>query len=82
MVDVALLHGIVFGVFTLAHTRLGGLAARFTILGNQRTEILRLGILALRRRTPLAGSRLRSLLPDRLLVRIFLLIKHTHAYGA
>ena len=82
MVDVALLHGIVLSVLTLAHTRLGGLTARLTILGNQRAKILRLSILALRRRTSLARSRLLGLLLDGRLVRVFLLIKQTHAYRA
>ena len=82
MVDVALLHGIVLSVLTLAHTRLGGLTARLTILGNQRAKILRLSILALRRRMTLAGSGFRNLGLDRLLRRLFLLVKQTHAYRA
>ena len=43
VVDVATLHGIVFGVLTFADAGLGRLTAGVAILGDQRTEILRLG---------------------------------------
>ena len=74
VVDVATLHGIVFGVLTFADAGLGRLTAGVAILGDQRTEILRLGVLALRGRTALAGGRLCNLALDVLLRRFFLLL--------
>ena len=82
VVDVASLHGIVLGVLTLTHTSLGSFTACLAILGDQWTEVLRLGVLALRGRTALAGGRLCSLALDVLLRRLFLLGKQTHVYRA
>ena len=60
MTDVAVLHRLVFRVFPRTNPLLGGLRTRLTILGNKRTQVLRLCFLAFGGRTPLALSGFRA----------------------